>query len=66
MKDLRPLFDQAISNVSPENWKNAVRHAQGEEEKMWQLDMAMDIVVEPLIIHVGDDSSSSELNSESE
>lgn len=60
MKDLHPLFQQAVGNVSAENWKNAILHAQSEEEKMWQVDIAMDILVEPLIIHVGDDSSSSE------
>lgn len=60
MKDLHPLFHQAIGNVSAENWKKAIRHAQSVEEKMWQVDITMDIIVEPLIIHVGGDSSSSE------
>lgn len=64
MKDLHPLFAQAVGNVSAENWKNAIRHAQGEEEKLWRLDDLMDIVVEPLIINVGDDSSSSESESD--
>ena len=64
MKDLHSLFEQAVVNVSAENWKNAIRHAQGEEEKMWQLDTVMDIAVEPLIIHLGNDSSSSDSESD--
>lgn len=58
MKDLYPLFEEAVRNVSAENWKNAIRHAQSEEDKMWQVDITMEVLVEPLVIHVGDDSSS--------
>ncbi|XP_031352063.1 uncharacterized protein LOC116177270 [Photinus pyralis] len=64
MKDLHPLFQQAVEHVTAENWKNAIRHAQSEEEKMWQIDILMDIVVEPLVIHVGDDSTLTESESE--
>lgn len=59
MKDLHPLFLEALKNVTVGNWRNAIRHAKNVEEKMWQLDIVMEIQVEPLVIHLSDDSSSS-------
>lgn len=59
MKDLHPLFLEALKNVTVDNWRNAIRHAKNVEEKMWQLDIVMEIQVEPLVIHLSDDSSSS-------
>ena len=53
MKDLHPLFQQAVGNVSAENWKKAICHAQSEEQKMWQIDIAMHSVAKLLIIQVG-------------
>ncbi|XP_050316176.1 uncharacterized protein LOC126750570 [Anthonomus grandis grandis] len=60
--NLKPLLDQAVQNVSPQNWKNAVAHIIKEEERMWTLDDLMEIQVEPLIINVGegDDKTSSD------
>lgn len=59
MKDVKLLFDQAITEVTPENWRKAVQHVIKEEDKMWDLDNLIDQTVEPLIIvSRGDDSSS--------
>lgn len=60
IKDLHQLFTHAVGNVSVENWKNAIRHTQDEEERMWQVDIEMDITVESLIINDNNDTSSSE------
>lgn len=60
MKDLHTLFQQALNNVTAENWRNAIRHAKGEEEKLWQVDNLMEVRIEQLQINVGDDSSSEE------
>lgn len=65
-RDVKNLFDVALSNVTAENWVNAIRHVHGEERKMWQLDITMEIQVEPLIINVGGSSSSDEFLSESD
>ena len=59
MKDVKLLFDQAIKEVTPENWRKAVQHVIKQEEKMWNLDNLLDQTVDPLIIlSRGDDSSS--------
>lgn len=59
MKDVKLLFDQAIKEVTPENWRKVVHHVIKEEEKMWDLDHLIDRTVDPLIITSrGDDSSS--------
>ena len=59
MKYVKLLFDQAIKEVTPENWRKAVQHVMKQEEKMWNLDNLLDQTVDPLIIlSRGDDSSS--------
>ncbi|XP_050300612.1 uncharacterized protein LOC126739128 [Anthonomus grandis grandis] len=62
--DLKPLFDQAVQNVSPQNWKNAVAHIIKEEERMWTLDDLMEIQVKPLMINVGEDDDTTSSDSE--
>jgi hypothetical protein len=41
-QDVKKFFDAASSNVTTENWVNAIRHVHGEEQKMWQLDIMME------------------------
>ncbi|XP_050516569.1 uncharacterized protein LOC126891436 [Diabrotica virgifera virgifera] len=58
--DVKVLFNQALSNVTANNWQNAVNHVDGIISKMWQLDFIIERVIEPIIINLGNDSSSSE------
>lgn len=57
LADVQILFQNAISNVSPENWRKCVEHVLKVEDKMWTVDMAVDAIVEPLIIHVNSNES---------
>ncbi|XP_072386551.1 uncharacterized protein [Diabrotica undecimpunctata] len=58
--DVKQLFLEAVNNVKPENWEKAVNHTIKEEEKMWKLDNITDKMIEPVIINLGSESSSSE------
>nr|XP_023024938.1 uncharacterized protein LOC111513011 [Leptinotarsa decemlineata] len=60
MKDVKVLFDQAIMEITSENWQKAIQHVLKEEDKMWELDNLVDQVVDPIIITPGDDDSSSD------
>ncbi|XP_072390810.1 uncharacterized protein [Diabrotica undecimpunctata] len=62
IKEVKCFLATAIQNVTPESWKNCIRHTIKEEDRMWDLDTRVDISVEPLITNVNNsdrDSSSS-------
>lgn len=62
------LTNEALSKVTPELWKNCIRHTTDYENKMWNRDRLIDLNLfndDPIstpsfIIPVGNDSSSSE------
>ncbi|XP_072400225.1 uncharacterized protein [Diabrotica undecimpunctata] len=56
--DVKVLFNQALNNVTANNWQNAVNHVDGIISKMWQLDFIIEQQLEPIIINLGNDSSS--------
>lgn len=69
MSEVKKLLLEALQDVTSENWKKCVSHVIKEEDKMWDLDTTMDVVVDlqPLVIRLDEDvSSSSESESESE
>jgi hypothetical protein len=47
------LFHNAISNTTPELWRKRIQHTIAEEEKISELDVRIEVTVEPLIIHLG-------------
>lgn len=60
IKHVRNLFQDAIQNVSANDWKNAIQHVMRTEEEMWRLDMMLEDQAESLVIQLGNDSSSSD------
>jgi hypothetical protein len=54
--DVRELFLQAIANVSADNRTKAIQHPIGEEDEMWQLDLAIEVQVGLLIINLAEDT----------
>jgi hypothetical protein len=52
--DVRELFLQAIGNVSADNWTMTIQHPIGEEDEMWQLDLAVQVGL--LIINLAEDT----------
>ncbi|XP_050500824.1 uncharacterized protein LOC126880805 [Diabrotica virgifera virgifera] len=61
LKDVKLLLDQAIQNITASNWQSCITHTQKEEDKMWDVDTRVDVLIEPIIITPGEDSSDSEL-----
>ena len=58
--DVRKLLEEACIQVTPEKWANCVRHvAEVEEPRCWDLDDRIDSI-EPVVINVANDSSSSD------
>nr|XP_023022563.1 uncharacterized protein LOC111510841 [Leptinotarsa decemlineata] len=57
---VRELLYESLQHITEQNWRDAVRHAIEEEQKMWDLDNIIDATVEtqPLIINLQDDSDS--------
>ena len=63
--DMQNLFREALATITAEKWKKCIQHVQQKvETKMWQLDHIIEVHVEPLIINVDEDSSSSSGSSE--
>lgn len=50
LNEVERLCYEAISRVTPENWRNYDSHVQKTEGKMWELDGMIDENVESLII----------------
>lgn len=58
LADVKILLNEAISNVTANDWKKCVVHVKKDEQRMWDLDIHVEAVVEPLIITPDADSSS--------
>lgn len=66
LKDLKNLLPEALNKIIAENWRNCENHTIKEENKMKDLDRIIDDVTDQFIVHVGEDSSSSESLEESD
>jgi len=63
VEDVRQLLSTAIERVTPENWKNFIKHVIHEENKIWQVDDIMDEIIdglEPCVLKITGDTSSNE------
>ena len=59
LSDVKILLQNALERVTADKWQKCIQHVQKEEEKMWELDNLIDDTVEPIIINLGDEDSSS-------
>lgn len=58
--DMKNLFSEAVTTITPEKWKKCVQHVTGKvEPKMWELDNLIEVQIEPLVINFEDSSSTS-------
>lgn len=65
MPHVKDLCMQSISRIGAEEWKNCIQHVTDKVEKqMWDLDTAIDKIVDSLTIDLNSNSSTS--NSESD
>jgi hypothetical protein len=54
------LFQQALTKVLPEHWKNNIAHVKKGESQMCEIDNLTDSTIEEIIINIVSDSSSTE------
>ncbi|XP_050309960.1 uncharacterized protein LOC126745940 [Anthonomus grandis grandis] len=60
LNDVKLLLIEAINGVTADDWKKCIGHVIKEEQKMWDLDTQAEVMVEPLIITPGFESSDSD------
>ena len=68
--DVKALMHEALQNVRPRNWKQAIKHTQKVESAFRKIDFVEDdqvnVETEQLIIEVSFNESSSESESDSD
>ncbi|XP_060564213.1 uncharacterized protein LOC132723503 [Ruditapes philippinarum] len=55
MTDVLKLTQNAIDNITTEEWKSCCRHVEQVEARFWRSDIALEEAIERIIIHVSDD-----------
>ncbi|KAF2881628.1 hypothetical protein ILUMI_24540 [Ignelater luminosus] len=66
-QDMKTIFFKAVGTITAQKWKNCIQHVKNNiEQKLWDLDNVIEIHVKPLIINVGEDSSTSKWDDKSE
>lgn len=53
---IKNLFNEAIQNVTANDWQKCIGHVKKVEDRMWELDVRAEVLVEPLIIQTGNES----------
>lgn len=62
MKDVQTLFEEALKEVNAEKWRKCIEHVIKEEQKMWELDNLIEQTVQPIVINLEADESSSDFS----
>lgn len=61
--DCKALFYEVVQSITQESWLKCIQHVKEKvEPKMWELDNIIEIHVEPLIININANDSSSEFS----
>ena len=65
IKDVQNLVNEALNDVTPENWKNVIRHTLKVEDGFRKIDFGWDDIrtVEPMVIQIRPGDSDSESGS---
>lgn len=58
LNDVKVLFEKSLEAITAESWVKCIGHVIKEEQKMWDLDIQVEVTVEPIIITPGADSES--------
>jgi len=65
IEDVRQLLNTGIERVTPQNWKNVIKHVIEEEDRIWTADEIMDDMIdamEPCILTITLETTSSEVS----
>ena len=57
MTSIKRLFDEAVNQVSPTDWQNAIKHILDVENSYWMNDNVCDIEIEQVLFMLGEDSA---------
>ena len=60
---VRALMENALMNITPKNWENAIEHVKKVENAFRRIDFGESPIVERMIIEVGGESSSEAFSS---
>lgn len=60
MADVEKLTEEALSNVTKEDWAKCVRHAENLQVADYDKQCARDVLIEPIVINLGDSSDDSD------
>ncbi|KAJ8915295.1 hypothetical protein NQ315_014803 [Exocentrus adspersus] len=64
LSDVKILLENSLERVAANKWQICIHHVKKEEVKIWDRDNLIDVVVEPLVINLGDEDSSSDSEDE--
>jgi hypothetical protein len=54
------MFKEKVNRPYPYSRKHDFEHLQTKEEQMWDLNMRIEVTVEPLTIHLGESDDDSD------
>jgi len=63
--DVHKLLNTAIERVTPQNWKNFIKHVIEEEDTIWKVDNIMDDMIdtiEPCILTITGETTSTDFS----
>ncbi|XP_068247960.1 uncharacterized protein [Palaemon carinicauda] len=66
MDNLKPLLQEALQQVSKENWSNAVKHMRNLQRKDCELDDAAEHLLDSFIINIGSSDDDDDDDNEKE
>lgn len=66
IQDLKKLIHDTLKQVTVEDWRNCVRHAEKQQEVDFNKEVCRDNDVDPIIINLNSDESSDDCTSDSE
>jgi transposase len=58
------MWEEALRQITPEMWRNSVRHTEDKIKKWWDREQLLEDHVEPLIFVANTGDSSSEFDSD--
>lgn len=65
LPDVKKLFEESVASVGADAWRKCISHVETEEQRMWDLDIRVEVLTEPIIITSNNGSSDSDTLSNS-
>lgn len=59
------MWEESLGTITPQDWQNSIIHTKKIISDWWQREHVLDVEVEPLIINIGNESTTSSDESDS-